>query len=281
MRLTYVIDVAGRVSRATIGAEFVSAGGVCLPTGALRSIRRRLPPDLPKWRNASDEHLRVVLDTLFREAFSVTAVVFNKATPQWPTFWAAAEEVHRRTASLGGGSIAFLKAATQVRYLLFSQAAALTGAHAVRENCFPRLARKDGCLLLVDEQHIYDREIDGPDNVDAFRATWEARNAEQPLTKSLGLQIRATSITFETEQREPLLLLADYVAGIAQSNNSTANTLDRSNVSRDAAHAAHRELLRWKRYAEVKEDFSLDYFEIFPAFKEFSPSAASQETPSK
>lgn len=86
--------------------------------------------------------------------------------------------------------------------------------------------------------------------------------------------MRAISIEFETEQSEPLLLLADYVAGIAQANNSTADTLHCSAVSRIAAHEAHDRLLQWKGYAEVHENFTLDYFEIFPAFKKFASGAA-------
>lgn len=267
MRLTYLVDVAGRVARETVNAELVSAGGVCLPTGALRGIRRRLPANLPKWRNASETHLRVVLETLFREAFSAVAVIYNKATPQWSAFWETAEVVHSRTAAHAGGSIAFLKAATQVRYLLFLDAAVLTGVHAVRENRFPNTPRPGSRQLEIEERHIYDREIDGPDNVDAFRSILDARNATQPLAASLGLRMRATNIAFETEQDEPLLLLPDYVAGLAQANNSMVNTLHYSDVSPEVARQAYVELRRWKRYAEVRKDFKLGYFEIFPDFK--------------
>lgn len=273
MRLTYLVDIAGRVARETSGAEFATAGGICLPCGAMKSIRKRLPSDLPKWRDASDADVDVVLYVLFREAFSATAYVCNKSTAQWLDFWAAADAVHRRTASLAGGSIAFLKAATQVKYLLLMQAASLTGAHAIRENRFPRSQGNAG-LLLIEEHHIYDRELDGGENIAAFRSAWEARNSQQPLTASLGVQMRAESIAFQAEQDEPLLLLADYVAGIAQSTNSTTDTLRHSRVSHAAAQAAHNRLLRWNRYAEVREDFRMRYFDIFPEFARYAAGAA-------
>lgn len=116
MNLTYVIDSAGRVTRDVVEADSMSAGGVCLPTGALRSVRRKVPRGLPKWRDATDQDVSLVVQLLRAEAFAVAATVVRKAQPAWESFWRNAEAVNARTAALSGRTMSFVKAATQVRY---------------------------------------------------------------------------------------------------------------------------------------------------------------------
>ena len=61
---------------------------------------------------------------------------------------------------------------------------------------------------------ICDSDIQGKDNIDAFKACWEQFEKAQEKTKQLGLRIILKDIKIASEEYEPLILIADYVAGI-------------------------------------------------------------------
>lgn len=248
----------------------MTAAAVCLPSGALKAIRRWLPRDLPKWRDATDDHVMSVVSLVRREAFGAVGRVVRKEAVRWEAFWRDAGASHASAVALSRETLGFIKAATQIRYMLLAEATAILAGHCIKSNRFPE--NRSG-TLEVDEDHIYDAEVDGADNVAVFREIWDARNAHQPLAESLGLRMRARTIQFSTEQGEPLLLLPDYVAGVVHCAYSTDDTLSASRVSRMCAQAAYRELKAWPNFQDVEGDFDLDYFDILPIFRELGSMA--------
>jgi hypothetical protein len=270
MKLTYLVDCAGRVARDPRGAESVTAAGICLPSGALKHIRCRLPRQLPKWRDASDDDLLSVVSLLRQEAFCAVGRVVRKKMPAWETFWSDAEKVHARVVALSGQKLPFIKAATQIRYGLFAEVTATLAGCSISTNRFP--SDRAG-WLQIDETHIYDAEIEGEDNVSTFREIWGVRNANQPLAQSMRLRMEAREIHFANEQDEPLLLLPDYVAGLVHWAHSQADTLSASRISHDAARTAYAALRTWPGFQDFQGDFDLDYFHIFPAFTELVETA--------
>lgn len=275
MRLTYLVDCAGRVARDPKGAESVTAAGVCLPSGALKHIRRRLPRQLPKWRDASDHDLHAVVSLLRREAFCAVGRVVRKKMPAWENFWSDAEKVHARVVALSRQKIPFIKAATQIRYGLFVEVTATLAGCSINTNRFP--SDRAG-WLRISETHIYDAEIEGEDNVSTFRDIRDFRNVN-PLARNMRLRIEGREIQFTNEQDEPLLLLPEYVAGLVHWAHSQADTLSASRISRDAARTAYATLAAWSGFKDFQGDFDLGYFDIFPAFRELIepvPTSAGQ-----
>ncbi len=220
---------------------------------------------MPKWRDASDDDVLAVVELLRREALGAVGRVVRKTEPAWGTFWNDAERVHAKALALSGQKIPFIKAATQIRYMLFAEITATLAGCTLSVNRFP--TDRSG-WLQVDEDHIYDAEIDGEDNVATFRAIWEVRNSNQPRAGSMRLRMEARTISFATEQDERLLMLPDYVAGIVHWAHSQADTLSASRISREVARTAYASLRAWPGFRDFQGDFDLDYFDIFPMFRE-------------
>lgn len=273
MRVTSLSDIAGRVARQTDGADTVTVAGVCLPAGATKFIRKQIPPKYPKWRNATDADVSLIVSLLMRESMSITATAVRKSPETWAAFWSDAENTHSKTSQMSAGTMSFVKAATLLKYALFGQSASLTTAHAIKIGAVPRLTRSRK-ELVIQESFIFDKEIEGKDNVEAFMDLWAARNEHQPLTNLLGIRCNVINVQFSTEQQEPLLLLPDYVAGIVHAAHSTADTLSASRVTQSAARAAHAKLKESAKYDEFSENFGLRYFDIFPNFAALAPQNA-------
>ncbi len=268
MKVATLSDIAGQVTSKSDNADRITIASVCLPFGALKSIRKKIPSLFPKWRNASDEKIAHIVDIVLKEALTASASSIDKRAAKWKKFWQDADDAHRKTASLAGGSISFIEAANLVRYLLFIESTSLVIAHAIKIGAIPRTLGRKG-ILLVQDKMICDNDIQGDDNVEAFADFLGSNNLHQPLTNSIGIEIQTTSLRITTEQNEPLLLLADYVAGIFQAANSTARILEYSNVSISAAKRAHERLLAAKRFHDFSIPFTVNYTHIFPEFSKY------------
>lgn len=267
--ITSVSDIAGQVSESALNADKLTVASICLPSGSVKRIRSLIPAGLPKWRNSDDERVAAVTDLLLNEAWSIAAGSLNKRDMRWSEFWRDSREVHARTAPLAGGPIAFLKAGTLIKMLLLGQASALAMAHSVKVGTLPRITDRKG-RLNISECVIFDNEIQGEENRDALVGTWRSMNEHQPKMNSLGVFHEATTLTLTSEESEPLLLLADYAAGIVHALNSDANTIARSAVSRQATIRAHEQLSASAKFHEFDAYFPESYFEIFPDFERYS-----------
>lgn len=265
MNITLLGDIAGRMAQDSTGSDRVTVAVACIPSGATNYIRKLIPDTCPKWSHATDSHVRLIVKLLRKEAFAISAMSVNKATSEWDDFWTIAARTHRRISDEAKGSVSVLKAATMLKFALYGQCSSLAVAHSIKINEFPLTASNHG-VLHVREAHIYDKEIDGDENIEAFSEVWKERNRYQPLVKQLGVKLEAISISRETEQRERLLLLADYAAGIAHAAHSVADALSKSLVSRDCAQRAHADLGATSNYTEISEDFNLRYQDIYPSF---------------
>ncbi|MBK7003415.1 MAG: hypothetical protein IPH35_27055 [Rhodoferax sp.] len=266
--ITSVSDIAGQVSEKALNADKLTVASICLPSGSVKRIRSLIPAGLPKWRNSDDHRVAAVTDLLLKEAWSIAAGSLDKRDTRWSEFWRDSREVHARTAPLAGGPIAFLKAGT-LKMLMLSQASALAMAHSVKVGTLPRIIDRKG-RLNISECVIFDDEIQGDENRDALVEAWQSMNDHQPKMNSLGIFHEATAPLLTSEESEPLLLLADYAAGIVHALNSDANTIARSAVSREAVTRAHGRLRTSPKFHEFEAHFPDSYFEIFPGFERYS-----------
>lgn len=272
--ITTLSDIAGQVTESAANADKVTVAGVCLPAGDVKRIRSLIPTGFPKWRDASDAELDFMVGLVIKLAWSACAASLDKTTPDWTKFWRDAREVHARTASLSGGSIGFLKAATLVKFILFGQSSAFALGHAVKVGTLPKVLDRKG-RLHVAEAAVFDNEIHGFDSREAMVDLWKSMNAHQPKLNSIGIHHEVTSLSLVTESSEPLLLLPDYVAGIVHADSSSANTLSKSEVSVAAARRALLRLRASRKFHAFEPVMPASYFEIFPDFKKYG----SQDAP--
>ena len=118
--------------------------------------------------------------------------------------------------------------------------------------------------LVINDSLIFDDEINGKHNIDAFMDLWKVRNAYQPLTNSIGIKWNVKEVILRSENDEPLLQLPDYVAGIAHFIHSKSNTLSASQVSEAVARKAHSRLSNSSKFVETSREFDLDFATIVP-----------------
>lgn len=267
--ITSVSDIAGQVTESALNADKLTVASICFPSGSVKRIRSLIPAGLPKWRNSDDDRVAAVTDLLLKESWSIAAGSLDKRDKQWSEFWRDSREIHARTAPLAGGPIAFLKAGTLIKMLLLGQASALAMAHSVKVGTLPHITDRRG-RLNISECVIFDDEIQGEENRDALAEAWRSMNEHQPKLNSLGIFHQATTLTLTSEESEPLLLLADYAAGIVHALNSDADTIARSAVSREATTRARERLLASAKFHEFDVHFPDSYFDIFPGFERYS-----------
>lgn len=216
--MTYwiLVDAAGRVSRATANHEYLSAAAVAVPGTSVESLRGRLPPDFPKWRNATPESLGTVLELLRSPGVRSLTLRLHKATPQWEQFWIAAGRLVRGVATLSGKKASFMKAASIVKYLYFGESTARLVGEIVRHDGLPLIKDALG-VGTVQLRVVCDSDLEGRDNVEMFDHLWRHQERSgQDLLRSLGFKVQYSKVELQTEQEEPLLLLADYLAGLVQ-----------------------------------------------------------------
>ena len=272
-RVTSYSDISGQVTASSVNADRITVACVFLPTGGLKTIRKQVPPSFPKWRNATDSHVERMVKVVLREAISISAGSVNKTTTEWQTFWENASDTHKKVASLERSSIGFLKGATLVKFIVFGNASASALGHAISTGMIHRPRFRKG-RIEVEEEIVLDNEIHGDDNREALADVWRAINAHQPLSNSVGITRRAKTLQLASEQSEPLLLLADYVAGIVHVKWSQADVLQRSKVSPQAAAAGLVSLQQSGKFIDFSDAVRLRYFDIYPEFEHFSRRGA-------
>lgn len=272
--VTSLSDIAGRLTQGSHDADKVTVAGVCLPSGALTQLRRRTLLDFPKWRNATDEHVGHLVSFMCRESLGIAAYSIDKRQPWWAKFWVDANSVHSKAANLSGGSIGILKASTLFKFLLFGESATLSVAHAIRSGSLPSV-RSRGGKVYIAHSLVFDSDLQGEENIDAFADTWRTSNSHQPLIDSMGIEYKATTMHVATEQQEPLLLMPDYIAGLVHAKNSDSDTLKHSQVTLGAVDSALARLDKSGRFVEFDAPAPMNYADIYPDFAHLLPRSAS------
>ena len=208
-------DISGRVSLDTTGSDRVTAAAVAIETERVADLRAKLPSTLSKWRDHRPDEAEFVVNFLIQDATALAALTIDKNTPAWPQFWEETMRLHADIVAQSRPPAGFAKPANIATFWLFGKASSLATAHAVNVGPRTRLLDCHG-WDLIERTIICDSDIQGEENTKVFKSFWEQSDRSQPLMESLGLRFVTRDVQVATEQQEPLLLLADYVAGIVQ-----------------------------------------------------------------
>jgi hypothetical protein len=68
---------------------------------------------------------------------------------------------------------------------------------------------------LIERTIVSDSDIAGDETIEVYRDLWNRADGSQPRLEAAGFRFTTAEVRVTTEQAEPLLLLADYAAGIA------------------------------------------------------------------
>ncbi len=260
-RFTLFADVAGRLSLDASGGDRMTAAAVAVATADVDSVRGCLN-GLPKWRDCRHDDAKRVVQLLRDRAASVSVVTMTKEPVAWQQFWLAAKPLQDAIVAQDRSSAGFVKPANAVLFAILGFAFALALGHGVK------IARRSRlldflCREIIERTIVCDSDIQGDENISVFKSFWKHSDRHQPRTKGLGLSFVTRDVIVTTEQAEPLLLLPDYVAGIAHS----AFIQDPGRLPLPVAHEPSKELLeeldRSGKLVVLLKPFDLRYEEMF------------------
>mgnify|MGYP001574684316 CR=1 FL=1 len=179
---------------------------------ALREHARRLP----KWRDCTLIDAEVVVQLLRRSAASVAVASMTKDPQQWPQFWDAAKPLHDAIVAQDRERAGFIQPANVALFALLVHVYGMAIGHAIRVSRGSRILDYRG-LELVERTIVCDTDLQGDENISVFKSFWERSDRHQPRMAEAGFRFVTSDIIVTTEQEEPLLILADYAAGVAHS----------------------------------------------------------------
>jgi hypothetical protein len=248
-RFTQYLDIAGRPSRSD-ASQYLVAAAVAFPTGDLPAIAASYTPPSSKWVAASPAEVSSQMPFLLSACTAAVVFRVKKNAPAWADFWNKSDSYHSEMARLNQRTVGFVKAGTLLRYWLFGEASGRVMGDSMRLTGRPRVLTENG-LGIVESIVICDSDIQGQENIDIFRWLFEQANEQpQPLLESIGIHHYVREARLATEQSEPLLYLADYLAGLYQSCPPALNQLA-SDVEQD------------KKVTVVDYSFDIAYESIF------------------
>jgi hypothetical protein len=261
-RLTLYTDIAGRLSRSIAGSARVTAAAVVIETVRAEAVAKKLPAQLPKWKQCTCEGARTVVDLLSAEAVAVGVYSVNKDVPAWEQFWRDSEPLQAGIRAQDGRPAGFAKPAVVLAFQLIATASAMATGHALRIGSKNRIQDYRG-RDLIERTIISDSDIAGEETLEVYRKLWARADGAQPRLEAAGIRFTTAQVSVTTEQEQPLLLLADYAAGVAHA----AMITDPGRIPLPLpASAALEELARLERSGKLafyNANFESTYKQVF------------------
>jgi hypothetical protein len=215
-RFTQFLDIAGRPSRSD-ASQYLVAAAVAFPTDDLPTVAAAYTPPPSKWVDASPAEAHRQMEFLLSACTASVVFRVKKTAPAWTDFWNKSDLYHSQMVKINQRAVGFVKAGTLLRYWLFGEASGRVMGDSVRLTGRPKVLTEHG-LGSVESIVICDSDIQGQDNIDVFLWLFDQiHERPQPLLASVGIQHYVREARLATEQSEPLLYLADYLAGLYQS----------------------------------------------------------------
>lgn len=214
-RFTFFADIAGQVSLDTMGSNRITAAAVAVPTGDVDNLRSRVL-GWPKWRDCNEDDASAAITFLKENASSVAVVSITKNSESWKRFWESAKVLQAAIARQDRSSAGFIKPSNVIRFSVLDESFAIALGHVVK------IAHRPGIVdyhsrEVIERTIVCDSDIQGDENVSVFKDFWARSDEHHPRMEEAGFRLVTREVTVTTEQQEPLLLLADFAAGIAHS----------------------------------------------------------------
>lgn len=257
-------DLSGRLSLDTSGSDRVTSAAVSIDADGADELRSRVGRRFVKWSESKPPDSADMIELLCSSACGVAICSFAKTEPSWSNFWAASKPLHEAIVREDRRAAGFVKPANAALFVLFNYAFTIAMARAVA-NCNRRTDKDERGLDLYDRTVVCDSDLQGDENREVFRYLWEQSDVNQPRVNELGMCLRTRSVAVATEQSEPLLLLADFAAGLGQS----AHVPNPGRISFPVSHSESKALLArlvaCGKGVVVDQPFAFKYEEMFGA----------------
>ncbi|HRN77202.1 hypothetical protein [Ottowia sp.] len=227
-------------------------------------VRADIPFGLPKWIDCAPDHVRQMINVIQRHQGAIGIHRIRKEGARLDAF-------QEQTALLQGafgrsdgrGHASWAKPPNALKSYLFFGSIAIGVATAVRAHC-DRLIKTDPFLAEVTHRPVLDAEVDGREMQTLFANVLAKQSTTPQKTESLGVRFLHCAPTYSDDMREPLLLMADHLAGMAQ----IAGNPGSPHVTAEMAamvEAAFRVLSNSGKLSIVDRQFDLSWDEMLGA----------------
>lgn len=260
-RLTLFADIAGRVALDTRGNPRVTAAAIAVATDAAPQIQRQLPSALPKWGKCTLSDAETVVDLLASRAVSIGIFSVNKDTAAWRQFAEDEKTLQRAFVAQSSSPAGWAKASNLLTFHLLGGACAIAIGHGLR-NAPTGIVYING-QQMIECSVVCDSDISGKENIEVFQSFWDKRHAPISRFAKLGFKVTHETARVATEQEQPLLLLADYAAGIAHASLLPSPGRLTLPLSHGQANELIAHLKQIGRIVIENTEFDISYDEIF------------------
>ena len=259
----YIItaDIAGLPTLATTGADRMTAAGVTVRAD-LADEARAMAQSLPKWRDANEAIAAQAIELIERSTLAVGVVSMTKPPGVWEAFFAAAKPLQDAIVAQNRSTAGFVKPANVAKFVLLFHAYTLAMTQAIKVDRDTHIKDPFG-LDLIESTIVCDTEIEGEENLAAFRSFWARSDEYQPRIRSLGLHTVTKEVVVTSEEAEPLIRLADFAAGIAHCALIPEPGRIKMPLEHEAAKRFLGKLDATGKLALVNQPFDAKYEDIF------------------
>lgn len=264
-RFTIYMDISGRVSRTTKDHQFIVVGGFSIETEKVEYARSNLPIRLLKWKDITKSDLDRSLKFMKDYSLHIASLCLDKNSNIWTEFWEDSDIYHSKLASISRERTGYVKAGNVIKYFLFGKCSCVLLAESIRRSGYPLILNGNG-LGLVEACIVCDSDLQGDDNINVFKSCFEEVEKSQSKIKRQNLRIILKDVRIESEEDEPLLLVADHIAGICNTLFANGEKFAPRNLNVDYIRSEFDKIKRLGKVTLVKREFNLDYKEIFDNF---------------
>lgn len=229
-RLSILADISGRADKS---ADPITAAAVVFDTGAVGSVRSHVSR-LPKWGECSASDAAFVIDLLASQAVAVSTTTVDRQTEAWRRFVSDEGVLQGAILRQRDKVAGWAKATNLLRFMLLCSACAAAQGHAIGIDRRLRILTPRG-RVAIECSIICDEEVQGEETLEVFRSFWDEHNLPKATLARFGVEMVACDVTVTTDEEEPALIVADYVAGIGL---ASAMPLARGRFPLDAVEAA-------------------------------------------
>lgn len=275
MKLTIFADIASRVMHATQGSPRTVAGAVAVDTLDVDQIRKEVHR-LPKWGRCSEDDAEFAVDLMSSQAVAFSVVSVNRETEAWKRFLVDAQLLHE--AIVESGKVAgWAKPTNLLKFILLGSSCAAAMGHALGVDRRAGIINTAG-RRIVECSTVCDSEIEGEENLEVFTSFWSKQHIPKSRLARAGYEVIADDVRVTSEEAEPVLLLADYAAGLGLAAATSMPgrvplPLDQGTARRLLCKIRDRGKLTFH-----EEEFEYTYDEIFKDVMEEARGRAESRT---
>jgi hypothetical protein len=246
--ITCFLDVAGRYSRnKDMPLVFAAIGMWSSSVDEVRdSLTTIIKSGFGKWSdsNKDPKSAKAIFRLIVKRQLYGHVEIIWKESPAWDVFQEEGNQIHAKGVINAQEAIPYAKPMSTLKLQLFGRVMAKLWGHILGVNRH-RLPSRSTPLESVTVTGVFDSDIEGQKNQEIFRTVLEGVDELPRVEEETGIRT-LFKVSIKTEEEEPLLLLADHLAGYYYSRKVYGVGLD--NDRRETLQVVEPIVEKWPSY---------------------------------